>query len=128
VILPVRHVIDKEHRLVLTIGEGCMTFDETKRHQDTLLSDPDFDPKFDQLIDVTTATRFELSPDEAKELANRPIVSPTSRRAFVASQPAIYGWGRFMEIYHADRALVRVFYDRDEALTWLGVEPDSGHF
>jgi hypothetical protein len=126
--LPVRYVIDKDHRLVLTIGEGCMTFDETKKHQDRLLSDPAFDAKFDQLIDVTTATGFDVSPDEARELARRPIVSSTSRRAFVATQSAIFGWGRFMETYHGKRALVSVFYNRDEALKWLGVKPDSGHF
>jgi hypothetical protein len=126
--LPVRYTIDKEHRLVLTIGEGCMTFNETKVHQDKLLSDPAFDANFDQLIDVTTATKFDVSPDEAREIALRPIVSPTSRRAFVATELPIYNWGLFMEVYHGRRALVRVFYDRDDALKWLGVKPDSGHF
>jgi len=126
--LPVRYVIDKDHRLVLTIGEGSVTFDDIKHHQNRLLSDPAFDAKFDQLIDVTTATSFDLSAEEAKEIARRPIVSPASRRAFVASMPGVYGMGRLMQVYHERNAQVDVFYDRDSALKWLGIEQDSGLF
>jgi hypothetical protein len=126
--LPVRYVIDKEHRLVLTVGEGSVTASEIRSHQDRLLGDPNFDAAFNQLIDVTTATRFAMSVDEASELARRPITSPASRRAFVASQPHIYGFGRLMEAYHEQRAQVHVFYDRNEALRWLGVNEDSGHY
>jgi hypothetical protein len=117
----VRYVIDKKHGLVLTIGEGSVTFSEIRNHQDRLLRDPDFDASFNQLIDVTAATRFDMSADEAREIACRQIVSPASRRAFVASESHIYGFGRLMEIHHESRAQVQVFYDRDEALKWLGI-------
>jgi hypothetical protein len=126
--LPVRYVIDKEHRLILTVGEGSVTASEIRNHQDRLLSDPDFDAAFNQLIDVTTATRFDMSVDEAREIARRPITSPSSRRAFVATQPHIFGFGRVMEAHHERHAQVQVFYDRNEALKWLGINEDSGHY
>jgi hypothetical protein len=126
--LPARYVIDKKHRLVLTVGEGSVTFDEIRNHQDQLLRDPDFDAAFNQLIDVTTATRFDISGDEAREIARRKIVSSSSSRAFVASQPAIFGFGRLMEAHAEEHAQIHVFHDRDSALKWLGVEEDSGHY
>jgi hypothetical protein len=122
--MPVDYMIDQKHRVILTIGDGPVTFSEIRNHQDRLLSDPDFDPAFSQLIDVTTATRFDMSIDEAKQVALRPIVSPTSKRAFVASEPAIYGLGRLMQVYHGHMARVDVFRDRNLALKWLGFNDD----
>jgi hypothetical protein len=126
--LPVRYVIDKKHRLVVSVGEGSVTSDEIRSHQDKLLRDPDFDASFNQLIDVTTATGFNMSVDEAREIARRKIMSSASRRAFVASQTAIYGFGRLMEAHAEQHAEIHVFHDRDSALKWLGVKEDSGHY
>ena len=126
--MPVRYEIDKEHRLILTFGEGSVTATEIRNHQDRLLRDPNFDAAFNQLIDVTTATRFEMITDEAKQLALRPIVSAKSKRAFVAIKPDIYGLGRLMQIYHERLADARVFNDRNEALKWLGLDRDSGRY
>jgi hypothetical protein len=128
--MPVRYVIHKKLRLVLTIGEGAVTFDEIKAHQDRLLSDPDFDPSFNQLIDVTGATTLDLSAEEAKQIARRRIVSSGSRRAYVAKSPHIFGMGRLMEVYHEQHAEVEVhiFDDRDAALKWLGIEQGSGPY
>jgi hypothetical protein len=118
----VRYSIDKQRRLILTVAEGCVKFDDVRDHQDRLLADPDFDATFDQLIDTTPATMCDLTSAEARILAERRIVSPESRRAFVAIKPHIYGLGRMMQVYHMDLeyALVEVFYSMDEALKWLG--------
>jgi hypothetical protein len=126
--VPLTYVIDKEHRLILTIGEGSVTASEIKNHQDRLLRDPNFDATFDQIIDVTTATRFDMTADEAKQRALRPLLSAKSKRAFVAVKPDIYGLGRLMQIYHEQLADARVFSDRDSALKWLGINESSGHY
>ena len=117
----VRSSIDKQRRLITTTAEGRVMFDDVRGHQDRLLADPDFDPSFDQLIDGTAATKFEISADEARTLAERRILSPGSRRPFVATEPHIFGLARMMEIYREGReyAEVHVFYSMDEALTWL---------
>ncbi len=126
--MPVRYEIDKEHHLIFTVGEGSVTASEIRSHQDRLLRDPNFDAAFNQLIDVTTATRFDMSTDEAKQIALRSIVSTKSKRAFVAIKADIYGLGRLMQIYHEQLADAHVFNDRDSALKWLGVDEDSGHY
>jgi hypothetical protein len=126
--MKVEYSIDKQRRLILTIAAGCVMFDDVRGHQDRLLADPDFDVSFDQLIDTTPAIEFDISADEARTLAERRIVSPESRRAFVAIQPHIFGLGRMMEVYHEalGYADVQVFYSRDEALKWLERE-DGKH-
>jgi hypothetical protein len=119
--MPVSSSIDKQRRLILTVADGCVKFDAVRAHQDRLLADCDFDATFDQLIDTTPAAMFDLTPTEAKVLAQRRIFSPKSRRAFVAAKPHIYGLGRMIEIYHEDigYAEVEVFHSVDEALKWL---------
>jgi hypothetical protein len=44
----------------------------------------------------------------------------------VATKPEVFGMGRLMEAYHGmahRQEEVHVFYDRDEALKWLGYKP-----
>ena len=117
----VRYSIDKQRRLILTTADDRVTFDDIIGHQTRLLADPDFDASFDQLIDMTAVTKFEISADQARTLARRCIFSPESRRAFVATEPHIFGLGRMMEIYREGQryADVHVFYTMDEALKWL---------
>jgi hypothetical protein len=123
----VRYSIDKQRRLIVTTAEWSVMFDDIRGHQDRLLADPDFDASFDQLIDTTPATKFDISADEVRILAQRRIVSPESRRAFVATVLDIYGLGRMMEVYHEDLeyADVHVFYSMDEALKWLGRDQEK---
>ena len=96
-----------------------MTFDDARDHQDRLLVDPDFDASFDQLIDTTHAMKFDISAAQARILAERRVFSPESRRAFVATEPHIFGLGRMMAIYHELLGSAQVFNSMDEALKWL---------
>jgi len=123
--MPWTYVIDRHRRLIVSTGSGRLTFAEAKTHDEQLENDPDFDPDFNQIIDFTALTAFEVSTVEAKRLASRANFSAKSRRALVASSPEVFGMGRLMETYHAmagGRAETCIFYDRDEALKWLGIE------
>ena len=124
-LVPCRYVIDKERRLIISTGWDRLTFAEAKAHDDQLLSDPDFNPEFNQVIDARAITAMEMSIDEAKMLASRAIVSPTSRRAFVATNPAIFGMGRLLATHDEimrEQEEAGVFRDLYAALKWLGVE------
>jgi len=88
-----RYVIYKELRLVISMGKGVVTLNEIRTEQDRLLSDPDFDPSFNQLVDAITVTKLDVSVDEAKELVRRRIVSSTSRRALWRKGRPFLGWG-----------------------------------
>jgi len=123
--MKVSYSIDKQRRLILTTAEGRVVFDDIKEHQDRMLGDPDFDMNFDQLIDTTAATTVDISADEARVLASRRIVSPDSRRAFVAIQPHIFGLGRMMASYHEPLAHAQVFDSMYEAVKWIQREEDK---
>ena len=124
--MPVHYAIAKERRLVLSTGEGVVTFEEIKAHQDRLLADPELDPQFNQLINMAAVQSLVLSVEEAKLLASVVILAPESRRAVVASEKSVYGMFRLMQAYHEsvpDHSYVGIFYHRDEALQWLGARP-----
>jgi len=125
--MPCSYAIYKKQRLVITKVWDRVTFPEIRAHQEQFVSDPDFDPAFDLLIDASGATELDLTTDEARTVASQGLFSPTSRRAFLASSPAIFGMGRLIGAYHAmatKREQVCVFYDRDSALKWLGLGSD----
>ena len=123
--MPARYVIYKDLRLVVNYGWGRLTFADFRSQQESLIKDPDFDPSFDQLVDVNEAVALDLSMEEAKTIARRGIYLPSSRRAVVAKDPTVFAMGRMMDVYHAmstRREQVRVFYDRQSALEWLGLK------
>lgn len=123
--MPFTYVIYPDKRLVVSTASGRVSFEEIKTHQDRLLGDPNFNPEFDQLLDARKATHLDLSIAEAQVVASRKLFSAKSKRAWVSSQPAIYGMGRLITAYHemSDAASqVHVFYDLASALEWLSLE------
>jgi len=125
--MPCGYAIYKRHQVVITKVWDRVTFPEIRAHQEQFVSDPDFDPAFNLLIDASGITTLDITTDEAKTIASQGLFSSTSRRAFLASSPAIFGMGRLLGAYHAmatKRENVHVFYDRASALKWLGLEDD----
>jgi hypothetical protein len=121
--MPCHYVIDKERKLILTTGEGIVTFAELKLHQDQLLADANLNATFDQLVDFATVTKVDVSVEEAKLLARRAVLSPESRRAVIATEKSVFGMFRLAQAYHEmteGHSHLGVFYDRAEALRWLG--------
>jgi len=123
--MPCRYVIDGEHRLVISTAWDRVSFAEVNAHQDKLLSDPNFNPDFKQLVDATAVTGLDLSIEEAKKVFDRRTFSSASQCAFLGKGLVVLGMGRLIEAQAAiseGRETVRVFSDRDQALQWLGME------
>ena len=119
--MPTTYEIDKQRRLVITTVLDQLTLADGMAHQDKLLKDPDFDPSFSQLMDLTRANASDLNASDIRKMAERTIFSPESRRAIVASSNLIYGFGRMFEILRetAGENGIRIFRDMDEAVDWL---------
>jgi hypothetical protein len=129
--MPMHSVIYKEHRLVVTTGEGRVSLDDVLAHQDSLLHDPDFNPEFDQLVDTIGITDVSLSVNEIRRAVNRNLFSPNSRLALIAGSSFMYGMLRMTQTYQElsnSKPLVSIFRDRATALQWLGIPEDSGLF
>jgi hypothetical protein len=122
--MPFDYVIDKARRVVFTTGTGIVTISEIYAHYERLLADPDFDRQYNQLLDFTRAKELTASVEEIASCARRTIFSPDSRRAWVASSPAIYGIGRLAVSHHelsASPSQACAFNDLSSAMEWLGL-------
>ena len=119
--MPTTYEINKQRRLVISTGSGRITLAEALAHQEKLQKDPDFDPSFSQVIDLTRITDFALEANDIRRLAQGTIFSRESRRAIVASSDLVYGLGRMYEILRetAGEDGIRVFRNLDAALDWI---------
>jgi hypothetical protein len=125
--MPCTYIIDKQKRLVISSAWDRITCTEVMNHQDQLRTDAAFDPNFDQLVDATAVTGVDASVDEVKKAASRRIFSSTARRAFVATNPDVFGVGRLFGTHLGMGRVpqqVGVFYDIPSALKWLGLDRD----
>src|SRR5258708_25504158 len=119
--MPATYEIDKQRQLVITTGLGKLTLADALAHQQELLKDPDFDPSFSQIMDLTQITEFALEANDIRRLAQTTIFSRESRRAIIASSDLVYGFGRIFEILReiVGENGIRVFRDLDEAIDWI---------
>ena len=123
--MPFSYIVYSEHRLVISTGSDRVTWEEIKERQEQTKTDPNFNPEFNQIVDLRAVTDFDMTSDQARTLAQRVIFSSTSKRAFVAASPAVFGVGRMWEIFtelSANPSEIRVFYDLPSALKWLNLE------
>jgi hypothetical protein len=112
--------IDKERRLIISTASGVITLPEVWAHQERLAKDPDFDPSFAQLLDVTQVTKLKLSSEDVRRVAESNTLSTNPRLAIVATSSLVYGMARMFQIFREMKGeeKTRVFRDRDEALAW----------
>jgi hypothetical protein len=113
--------IDKERKLVLSSGTGVLTKEDILGHMDRLSKDPDFDPNFSQVSDFTQITVLEIGPEDVRQLAQRNVFSPRSRRAFIVKDDLQFGLARMFEIHRdlSGETGIRVFRTFDEAMDWI---------
>jgi|SRR5271169_6305144 len=119
--MPAYFKIDKERRLVMSTAAGVFTIDEALAHQEKLLKDPDFDPSFSQLWDLTQVTKWEITSADMRRLAQRTLFSSDSRRACVAISDVAFGYARMFEMLreNAGETGIEIFRDLDGALDWV---------
>jgi hypothetical protein len=117
------YTIDKKRRLVLSSGDGVLTKADLLGHMERLSKDPDFDPDFSQVSDFRQVTALEIGPEDVRQLAQRSIFSPRSRRAFVVKDDLQFGLARMFEIHRELKGEtgIRVFRTFDEAMDWITV-------
>jgi len=121
-VMPITYTIDPEKKLVLTRIWGAATENEVAEHNRSLRVDPQFDPHFRQLADLTGLTAILVSTKVVEETAHDQYFAPGTRRAFVATDDAAFGMARMFAL-HAEGLgqTIHVFRDRTAAEAWLGL-------
>jgi len=120
--MPCDYLLDLERRRVVCRAWGVVTYDEAMANRLKFISDPDFNPDFDQIYDGRDVTRVAISASETGQLAMDPVFSPKSRRALVAPTGDTYNFGRMFQIYrgiNAHKDQLKLCRTLEEAEAWL---------
>jgi hypothetical protein len=119
--MPTFYKIDKERKLVMSTYSGVLTIADALGHQEKLPKDPDFDPSFSQLFDVTHVTDVQLTAEDVRTLARTSVFSPDSRRAVLVDSDLKFGLARMFEVLRDTMGEkgIRVFRNLDDALDWI---------
>jgi hypothetical protein len=126
--MPAFYKILKERRLVLSTASGVFALTDALAHQNQILTDLDFDPRYAQLLDFTHVTKIELSTKDVHKLAERAIFWPTSCRAILMTSDFGSGLARLFKMLreNAGEKGIRIFRDLDDALEWIFVANSKG--
>jgi len=119
--VPAFYKIDKPHKLVLSTASGVFDLRVALAHQEQLLNDPDFDPGYCQLLDFLHVTSVEITASDVRQLAQRAVFWPCSRRAILVKDDLSFRFARIFEMLreNAGEKGVRVFRSLNEALDWI---------
>jgi len=127
--MPASYRIDKVGRLVLTTLSGTLVDSDIEGLTQRLMRDPNFSPEYDELIDCTQVSKFQLSRDFFSNTQDRQPFSQAARRAVIAPSDVAFGTSRVFQAWQPE-ASVEVFRTRQEAEDWLGrgslMEPPGG--
>ena len=122
--MTVQYQIDGSIRRITTRAFGEVTIEEVLEHFDELSADPSFKPELDVLLDLVDCKTLP-SADEVRRAAARVTASHSPLRfrrlAVAVESDALFG---MLRMFHAfsDTAFsdAQIFWDRDQALQWLG--------
>jgi len=127
--VPLQTIIFEDARLVITQAHGAFNRQDLLSNRESLLKERAFDPAFDHLFDLRATERVELSPTDVQQASLIRAFSESSRRAIVAPRDITFGLSRMYEAHREDiEELIRVFRDMDDALRWLGRDPEDPLF
>jgi hypothetical protein len=109
--------IDVERRMVFSKATGVLTVGDVLDQMDKLTHHPDFQPEWNQIMDMRNVTAIELSGDDIKKLATRNIFVAPSRRAMLVTPGLQFGLGRIFATYRefAGETGIRILTDEKEA-------------
>jgi hypothetical protein len=124
--MPITTVIDSARKVVFTTCTGTVTIAEVAETCIQLARDPAFDPGYSHLNDLTSISEVHLSATELKDFVAQKLdpFSEVSKRAFVASEPHVFGMARMYEslINHPNLTVARTL---EEGRQHLDLEPQT---
>jgi len=120
--MPVSYTIDQNQRLVFSCLSGAVTEPEVHEHNRTLRADPDFNPRYRQLVDCTGVTEILLGTPTINAVSQDQFFAPGTRRAFIAISDLAFGLARMFALRaECSGQTIEVFRERRAAEEWLGI-------
>lgn len=127
---PISFEVNISHRLRRATFSGVITEPVLFHTYEQLLSEPDYDPTLNDLVDMRGVERLEVSSQGVRQLVGlfaQPETQSTNKLAIVAPESYIFGMARMYEILSSDTSeQIQVFRDLRDAERWLGLaHPDE---
>jgi hypothetical protein len=121
--VPITYEIDPKQRLVTSYHTGIVTDEEIHAHRQKVRHDPEFNPNYRQLIDLSGITEVRVTTSAVTAAATDQFYTPGTRRAFVATTDATFGLARMFALRaEGEGQTIEVFRDRKKAIEWLGIQ------
>ena len=122
--MPVSYQIDSAQKIVYTTFKGKVTNQEFVRHATEIMSDPEIDGSFVELIRADTSSMVGVTGSGLREIADALKVSTAVRKiGIVASREVEFGLARMVEsLAHGSPIEIQVFRELADASSWLGIE------
>ena len=116
----INYSINPERRLVSAKLVGLLDFRGLETYALSLRSDPRFDSKFGELMDIRGCVQVEMQPEEALRLADElDPFSRESRRALVVHNEFQMHAARMHQLLLSGRKPISIFWSMEEATRWV---------
>lgn len=118
--MSIRYKIFPARGLIISTFPSLVERDTIIRFWAELGGDPDFDPRFNHLINLTGVAVFRLFSEDLKAIAHMHPFGSLSRRAVVTYSDHVFGMHKIYEKYQeALGSNFRVFRFMNEAYCWV---------
>ena len=88
--MPFTFEIDGHNENVVVVAIGDIYESDIRLLRQDLQLDPDFDPEFSLLMNLTGVSHFHITSTGSVEITKSEVLSRRSKRAFVASNQALF--------------------------------------
>jgi hypothetical protein len=120
--LPATYEIDPHRRLITSRLWGAVTDVEVYDHNEKLRADPNFDPTYQQLTDLSGVTEIGVTTGMINTTSLDQFFEPGTRRAILATDDGVFGMARMFAIRaESVGQTIQVFRDERQARDWLGI-------
>lgn len=117
--------LDVQKRLVTVRFNGIVTFEDIARYAKKLLANPDFQPTFSEIVDLTAVSELNLEAGDFLKLADKvDPFWPEAKRAFVVRTAVQRHAGRMHKILRTDRK-IEIFQSLEEAEKWIAADEQT---
>ena len=118
--MPIYYQIDSDRRRAYIVASTVITGAEVLAAQARLAADPQFEPTFAQLFDLTETREANISAEEIRTMSEGTAFTVGARRALVVKEKHVLGLTRMFQIITDSRGGdIEIFADRAAAERWL---------
>ena len=121
--MPVQHFVAPAMRLVITLCWGEVLRDEVINGLEKLSLNPDFNPDFAQLTDLSQVSKLNLGFNDMDVIhcLHDPFSNVGKRAVVAPGHDALYGLARMYQLL-VDHEHFEVFHLLPDAVSWVGLE------